>query len=324
MRILFPLCIAAALAAPQVADACSSLTVLDELTCSSEVSGRITSATSNQITGPYFCGSPYSNLPQPDGDDVYSFACEADGSVTLEVSGLDCDLDIYILSGSCSASSSSDCVAGSTAASTTSDEVTFTCSAGTTYYVVIEGYGYSDSPSSTGYCSGGEGTVESKGKTYDIYSGVGIVVPPDVTFSMHCTSDEDLGFFCIAENVPDDFTPKTEIQWVDEASANYSSNDVHWTHNYKTLFRRGTVATFSCGPVWFTPMTMSQPHSHGGRDGSVEEIWFSLTDGVSSLLGKELRPFNFGTAYKVPSDNQTPHANINLSDTAIKVFWFMN
>ncbi|MFC1691929.1 hypothetical protein ACFL1R_00300 [Candidatus Latescibacterota bacterium] len=141
---------------------------------------------------------------------------------------------------------------------------------------------------------------------------------------MHCTSEDDLSFFCITENLPDDFTPSKEVVWADEASANFSSNDVHWTHNYKTLFRRGVLATISCGPVWFTPMTMSQPHSHGGSSGTVEEIWFSLTDGVSSLLGKELRPFNFGTAYKVPSDNRTPHANINLSNKAIKVFWFMN
>ena len=174
------------------------------------------------------------------------------------------------------------------------------------------------------YCSCGKGTLESNSKTYDLYPGVGIVVPPNVAFSMHCTSMDDLSFFCITEKIPDTFTPKTEIVWADEASARFSSNDVHWTHNYKTLFRKGDLATFTCGPVWFTPMTMGQPHSHGGPSGTVEEIWFSLTDGVTCLLGKELRPFDFGTAYKVPSDNQTPHSNINVTDKTIKVFWFMN
>ncbi len=175
------------------------------------------------------------------------------------------------------------------------------------------------------YCASGKGTIESKGTNYEIYSGVGIIIPPNVPFNMKCTSDEDLTFYCITENLPSDFKPITEIGWTDEATTGFSSNNVHWTHNYKTLFsRKSGLATISCGPVWFTPMTMSQPHSHGGSEGRVEEIWFSMTDGVKCLLGKELRNLDAGTAYKVPSDDHTPHSNINVSDKAIKVFWFMN
>jgi mannose-6-phosphate isomerase-like protein (cupin superfamily) len=69
------------------------------------------------------------------------------------------------------------------------------------------------------------------------------------------------------------------------------------------------------------PMTMSQPHSHGEK---TEEIWFSIHGDVKSLLGKELREFQEGTAYKVPPNGQTPHANINVGKEVVKVFWFMN
>lgn len=172
------------------------------------------------------------------------------------------------------------------------------------------------------YYASGRGVIESNGTTYDVYEGVGTIIPPDVTFSMHCTSDDALTFYIITENLPDDFTPRTEIVWADEATAGFSSNTVHWTHNYKTLFSRRTgLATINCGPVWFTPMTMGQPHSHNER---TEEIWFSLHGDVKALLGKELRNFGEGTAYKIPPNNQTPHSNINVTDETVKVFWFMN
>jgi len=172
------------------------------------------------------------------------------------------------------------------------------------------------------YCASGSGTVVSKGTTNRIYEGVAILIPPDVEFSIHCESEDALTFYIITENLPDDFTPKTEIVWADEAAAGFSSNTVHWTHNYKTLMnRKSGLATITCGPVWFMPMTMGQPHSHGEK---TEEIWFSLQGDVKVLLGKELREFQEGTAYKIPPNGKTPHANINVTDEPVKVFWFMN
>ncbi len=172
------------------------------------------------------------------------------------------------------------------------------------------------------YCVSRTGTVVSNGTTFDVFDGVGILVPPDVEFSMHNKSDEAMNFFIITENLPDDFTPKTEIVWANEATVGYSSNTVHWTHNYKTLMsRRSGLATITCGPVWFMPMTMGQPHSHGEK---TEEIWFSIQGDVKVLIGKELREFQEGTAYKIPPNGKTPHANINVTGEPVKVFWFMN
>jgi mannose-6-phosphate isomerase-like protein (cupin superfamily) len=172
------------------------------------------------------------------------------------------------------------------------------------------------------YCASGTGTIEAAGKTYKIYEGVGVIIPPNITFSMHNAGTNEMTFYVITEKLPADFTPLKEIAWADEASAAFSSNTVHWTHNYKTLFSRKTgLATINCGPVWFMPMTMSQPHSHNEK---VEEIWFSIHGDVKTLIGKELREFQEGTAYRIPPNGQTPHANINVSNQVVKVFWFMN
>ena len=172
------------------------------------------------------------------------------------------------------------------------------------------------------YCASGTGTIESAGKTYKIYEGVGVIIPPNITFSMHNAGANEMTFYVITENLPAEFTPLKEIAWADEAAASFSSNTVHWTHNYKTLFNRKTgLATINCGPVWFMPMTMSQPHSHNEK---VEEIWFSIHGDVKTLIGKELREFQEGTAYKIPPNGQTPHANINVTNQVVKVFWFMN
>ena len=65
-------------------------------------------------------------------------------------------------------------------------------------------------------------------------------------------------------------------------------------------------------------MTMGQPHSHNER---TEEIWFSLKGDVKVMLGKELREFQEGTAYKIPPNNQTPHSNINVSDEPVKYLY---
>jgi mannose-6-phosphate isomerase-like protein (cupin superfamily) len=172
------------------------------------------------------------------------------------------------------------------------------------------------------YCAAGTGTIESAGKTYKIYEGVGVIIPPDITFSMHNAGTNEMTFYVITEKLPADFTPLKEIAWADEAAAAFSSNTVHWTHNYKTLFSRKTgLATINCGPVWFMPMTMGQPHSHNEK---TEEIWFSIHGDIKVMMGKELREFQEGTAYKIPPNNQTPHANINVSNQVVKVFWFMN
>src|SRR5690349_7460611 len=126
------------------ASACPSAdTVVSTLTCSSTATGQIVSTDASSLGGScstgdcYECGTHYTGITQHVPEDVYSLTCESHGAVTMNISGLDCDLDMYILDDTCDPYGG--CVAGSTAASTTTDSVSFTCTAGSTYYVVIEG-----------------------------------------------------------------------------------------------------------------------------------------------------------------------------------------
>ena len=154
----------------------SAEAILEDLTCSSAVTGRVSNSGTSDLGGTcagsdcYTCGDPYTDLEQTSAEDVYAFTCQTTGDVTLEISGLDCDLDMYILDDTCDPDGAS-CVEGSTQASTTTDSVTFTCSAGDTYYLVIEGYGFGAPGGYSGRCAGandGDYTL-----SFDVSAGTG-------------------------------------------------------------------------------------------------------------------------------------------------------
>ena len=55
---------------------------------------------------------------------------------------------------------------------------------------------------------------------------------------------------------------------------------------------------------------------------SCEEVWTAVTENVFVLLGKQIRKQPPGTGYLIPPDGKTPHANFNVSDDRIKLFYF--
>ena len=173
------------------------------------------------------------------------------------------------------------------------------------------------------YIESGKGVIKAGNKTADLYMGTCVLVPPDIEFTITNTCDEVLNMYIITENIPDGFTPKKEIVVKDENVIPFSSSNVHWCHCYKNVISRGDgLATLrGMGPVWFNPMTMGQPHSHGE---GVEEIWFALEGDITILLGKQIRKLPVGSAYKIPPNGKTPHSTINNGDEPIKLFWFMN
>ena len=161
------------LLAPSFAEAVcpSSVNIIDNLTCSSVISSNLGSGAgllggTCSSSSCYQCGTPYSPLAQTGPEHVYSFTCQQSGSVTMDVSGMDCDLDIYILDDSCDPYSG--CDQGSTEAFVIDDSVSFTCTANTTYYIVIEGYGYTYSGTSA--CTGGDGDYQL---SFDVSSSTG-------------------------------------------------------------------------------------------------------------------------------------------------------
>jgi hypothetical protein len=139
-----------------IASCPSNVPIRDALTCTSTVSARLANASSVlggtcAASDCYACGQPATNRPQTGPEHVYSFACQQNGTVNIDLTNLDCDLDFYVIGSACDPFSS--CVQGSTSTFSVTDTVTFTCVAGQIYYVVVEGYGWTiNGPTA---CSGG-------------------------------------------------------------------------------------------------------------------------------------------------------------------------
>jgi len=132
----------------------------------------------------YSCGDPYADEAQEAPEAVYSFTCQQTGSVTMLITDLTCDLDIYVLDDSCDPNTG--CLHGSTASFSTDDEVSFTCLPGETYYVVVEAYGTRHLDMASGPCTD-DGTA--KGTVYD----PGYTLSFDVSASTGCAEDCDDG-----------------------------------------------------------------------------------------------------------------------------------
>ena len=83
-------------ASPRVAKATcpASEQILEVLTCSSVLVSNLSSGAGSlgSTSAPYTCGTPYSSLSQNGPEDVYSFTCQQSGTVTMDVSGMDCDV----------------------------------------------------------------------------------------------------------------------------------------------------------------------------------------------------------------------------------------
>ena len=88
-------------------------------------------------------------------------------------------------------------------------------------------------------------------------------------------------------------------------------------HLFRTQDGLGTLESVQV--CTFSPMTFFHPHSH--VEGT-EEVWTTVHDDINFLLGKQIRRQPSGTAYLIPTDGKTPHANFNISDKVVKMFYF--
>ncbi|MFH1468029.1 MAG: putative metal-binding motif-containing protein [Pseudomonadota bacterium] len=181
----------ALLALPAAQAACpADVTIHDALTCSSSYAGFVDHEEDSYLGGScddslcYTCGEPYANEPQYAPEAVYSFTCQLAGTVTMLITDLTCDLDIYVLDDSCSPSTG--CVMGSTASYAVDDQVTFDCTPGQTYYIVVEAYGTQHLDVASGPCTD-DGTA-----TGTVYSPT-YTLSFDVSASTGCAEDCDDG-----------------------------------------------------------------------------------------------------------------------------------
>ena len=110
-----------------------------KMSCSTDVTGQVMAARPS-LLGNYSCGVPFAGLPQGEPEDVYEFTCEINGDVTVLLTNMDCNLDIYVLDNTCQPGAG--CLEGETSAFSIDDSVTFSCISGVTYAIIIEGRGF--------------------------------------------------------------------------------------------------------------------------------------------------------------------------------------
>jgi mannose-6-phosphate isomerase-like protein (cupin superfamily) len=171
------------------------------------------------------------------------------------------------------------------------------------------------------YILSGKGVIKSGKKTIDLYEGICILMPANLTFTMTGTGSEPLAMFLINEPIPQGFRPNKDILVRDENTIPIMSTDGHWCHIVKTLYETddgfGTLERVLT--VSLDPMTIAHPHSH---DPGCEEAWTEISGTSMAFIGKQLFMQPPGTGYMIPPNGNTPHANINTSDKPIKMFYF--
>ncbi len=161
-----------------------------DLSCSSSYAGSVTAKDDSYLGGDcdkeacYTCGEPYADEEQIAPEAIYSFECQLSGTVSMLVTDLTCDLDIYVLDESCDPYTG--CMHGSTSSFSKDDSVEFECVAGEVYYVVVEAYGVAHLDVASGPCTD-DGTAT--GTVYDPTYTLSF----DVSASTGCAEDCDDG-----------------------------------------------------------------------------------------------------------------------------------
>ena len=171
------------------------------------------------------------------------------------------------------------------------------------------------------YILSGKGTVTAGNKTEDLYTGIAVLMPANLEFTMKNTGDETLTMYLISEPIPEGFLPNKEMLVVDENTQAWNKGNPHWVGLSKPIFnsQNGLGTLTNIITVQFDPMTFFHPHSH--TEG-IEEAWTAISGDIYVLLGKHIRHQPPGTAYMIPPDGNTHHANFNVSDERIKLFYF--
>lgn len=171
------------------------------------------------------------------------------------------------------------------------------------------------------YVESGRGKVEAGGKTAELGPGVAFFIPARLEFSLHNTGKEALKMYVLAERIPPDFQPKTEMLVRDENRIPIQTTKSHWSNINKFLFNQkdGFAVLSGMSVVYLDPCTMAQPHTSTPLGTDV--LWIAVSGNIHTLLGKRLFKLEPGTAFKNPGDGKTYHANINTSENQIKLIW---
>ncbi len=167
----------------------------------------------------------------------------------------------------------------------------------------------------------GSGSISGAGETFALSPGITVLVPAGLEFVMRADSGGDLTTYLVSEPTPPGFRPNDALLVRDTNLLPIAGTTVHWTHIDRELFKTsdglGTLEfVTTCS---FSPMTIGHPHSHVK---GTEEVWTVIRGSNMLMLGKQLRKQEPGTAYLIPTDGNTPHSNINITDEMVVFFYF--
>jgi len=156
----------------------------------------------------------------------------------------------------------------------------------------------------------GTGIISLGAKKTELSKDMAFVITPGLDFRLTATGDKYMTFYVVSERIPQGFTPKTELQVVDNRAKGQVLKA--WVNRERPLITKddGLSQYSAVTQVEMNAMTMSRPYS---ADQGVEEIWIATEGDIDVLIGKELRKLPAGTAFRVPSTGITAHANINVS-----------
>jgi mannose-6-phosphate isomerase-like protein (cupin superfamily) len=171
------------------------------------------------------------------------------------------------------------------------------------------------------YVYEGCGEIKSASTVAELRPGIGVLIPPDVEFIITNATDATLKMYLLIEPVPDGFDAQDDMVVVDEMKLPSGSGNPHWVSIHKGLFSKdnGLATLSSVLTVQFDPITMFHPHSHVE---GIEEVWTTILGDGYVLYDKNLRHQPPGTAYYIAPDGETPHANLNVSESRFKLLYF--
>ena len=171
------------------------------------------------------------------------------------------------------------------------------------------------------YVTGGKGVISAGREKHDLYTGICMLVPANLAFTVSNSGTEPLEMYIVSDKVVEGFTPNKNILVKDDNVMPIQGSDWHWAHIGKDIMTRkdGLSTLYSVLTIRFDPMTISHPHSH---DPGCEEVWTALRGTSTAFIGKQIRKQPPGTAYNIPPDSKTPHCNLNTSEEQAKLLYF--
>lgn len=170
------------------------------------------------------------------------------------------------------------------------------------------------------YFSSGYGSMKSRGKTWDIRQGIGIIVPPGVEFTFANTGDNPLVLFIIEEPLRKNHIPSRNLVVKNDFDLPVSSNTRRADFPYWLFNRNDGLSTLTgMDQIVFVPKSYVEPHVHTP---GTEEIWIALDD-MMIQIGKQQRVLPANSAYRAPADGRTPHVNVNDSNQERRLLWVM-